>query len=97
MPIPALPPLAERLRSAIASPQAVPDLRLYFGITLAPGERPFTGSRFEHLGRGGDGPSAMDVVTADDLIAVQTLSVTLPRRPAWTCSRAGWERNCPRC
>jgi len=76
--IPESAPLAERLHSALATPEAVADLRRYFGINLGPGERPFTGSRFEHLAGGGDGPSAADMVTADDLIAVQMLSVTLP-------------------
>ncbi|WP_406130679.1 DUF6308 family protein [Streptomyces canus] len=36
---------------------------------------PFTGSRFEHLAGGGDRQAVANVVTADDLIAVQTLSV----------------------
>ncbi|MFF7169429.1 DUF6308 family protein [Streptomyces pseudovenezuelae] len=39
---------------------------------------PFTGSRFEHLAGGGDRQAVANVVTADDLIAVQTLPVRIP-------------------
>ncbi|WP_239770356.1 DUF6308 family protein [Streptomyces sp. CL12-4] len=39
---------------------------------------PFTGSRFEHLAGGGDRSEVADRITAEDLIAVQTLSVTVP-------------------
>ncbi|MFE6129524.1 DUF6308 family protein [Streptomyces sp. NPDC056437] len=38
----------------------------------------FTGSRFEHLAGGGDRPEVSDRITAEDLVAVQTLSVTVP-------------------
>ncbi|MGW8847773.1 DUF6308 family protein [Streptomyces xiamenensis] len=53
------------------------DLRRYFGIGLPPGAGSFTGSRFEHLAGGGDRPETADRITAEDLIAVQTLSVTV--------------------
>lgn len=69
---------AERLRAFISDPQAVVDLRRYFGIGLPSGVAGFTGSRFEHLAGGGDRPEIADRVTAEDLIAVQTLSVTVP-------------------
>ncbi|PBC69708.1 hypothetical protein BX265_7054 [Streptomyces sp. TLI_235] len=36
------------------------------------------GSRFEFLGGGGDLPECADRITAEDLVAVQTLSVTVP-------------------
>ncbi|WP_245936397.1 DUF6308 family protein [Streptomyces cahuitamycinicus] len=36
-----------------------------------------TGSRFEHLAGGGDRQAVANTVTADDLIAVQTLSVRI--------------------
>ncbi|MEU6240411.1 DUF6308 family protein [Streptomyces sp. NPDC047024] len=62
----------------VSSGQAVSDLRRYFGIGLEEGQLPYTGSRFEHLSGGGDRASVADVVTADDLIAVQTLSVRVP-------------------
>lgn len=40
------------------------------------------GSRFEHLAGGGDRQKVPDIVTADDLIAVQTLSVRIPAQAA---------------
>ncbi|MDQ0688688.1 hypothetical protein QFZ56_007651 [Streptomyces achromogenes] len=46
-------------------------------IGIPPGGTPFTGSRFEHLAGGGDRPEVADRFTAEDLITVQTLSVTL--------------------
>ncbi|MET7780073.1 DUF6308 family protein [Streptomyces sp. NPDC005388] len=78
MSTPDLPPFTRRLNSLITSDQASSDLRRYFGIDLQPGAVPFTGSRFEHLAGGGDRPAAANAVTADDLIAVQTLSVKIP-------------------
>ncbi|MFD3334598.1 DUF6308 family protein [Streptomyces sp. NPDC058700] len=64
--------------TAFTNPQAVGDLRRYFGIGMPPSEAPFTGSRFEHLAGGGDRPEVADPFTAEDLVAVQTLSVTVP-------------------
>ncbi|MFF7756009.1 DUF6308 family protein [Streptomyces sp. NPDC007971] len=69
---------AERLHTLITNPQAIADLRNYFGIGVPPGGMPFTGSRFEHLAGGGDRPEVADRFTAEDLVAVQTLSVTVP-------------------
>lgn len=59
--------------------QAVTDLRRYFGTEPRP-ERPapFTGGRFEELSGGGNRPAVKDVIVADDLIAVQMLSVQVP-------------------
>ncbi|MGW3148890.1 DUF6308 family protein [Streptomyces sp. NPDC001177] len=57
------------------------DLRHYFGIGLPPGAA-FAGARFEQLDGGGDLPGAADAITAADLVAVQTLSVTVPARIA---------------
>ncbi|MFE0962553.1 DUF6308 family protein [Streptomyces fungicidicus] len=71
-------PFVERLGAFIADPQAVVDLRRYFGIGLSPGAVAFTGSRFEHLAGGGDRAEVADRITAEDLIAVETLSVTIP-------------------
>ncbi|MFD3936595.1 DUF6308 family protein [Streptomyces sp. NPDC058611] len=71
-------PFSERLTASITGPRAVADLRRYFGIGLSPGAVPFTGSRFEHLAGGGDLPAVLDRITAEDLVAVQTLSVTVP-------------------
>ncbi len=74
----ALSPLGQRLRVLLSSERVVGDLRRYFGIDLPPGAVPFTGSRFEHLAGGGDRPEIADRITAEDLVAVQTLSVTVP-------------------
>ncbi|BAU81216.1 hypothetical protein SLA_0261 [Streptomyces laurentii] len=76
------PPLAQRLNSLITSDQAVSDLRSYFGTGLLDETAPFTGRRFEHLAGGGDRQAVANTVTADDLIAVQTLSVRIPARVA---------------
>ncbi|MFE0458574.1 DUF6308 family protein [Kitasatospora sp. NPDC058965] len=71
-------PFTHRLLALLHTGRAVDDLRRYFGMGTAPGVQPFTGSRFEHLGGGGDRPHVADRVTAEDLVAVQTLSVTVP-------------------
>ncbi|WP_086696180.1 DUF6308 family protein, partial [Streptomyces recifensis] len=42
----------------------------------------YTGSLFAHLGAGGDRVGVADVVTAEDLVAVQMLSVTVPAKAA---------------
>ncbi|MFI1211132.1 DUF6308 family protein [Streptomyces sp. NPDC020802] len=76
------PPLDHRLRALVTSDRAVSDLRLYFGTGGQAGAVPFTGSRFECLAGGGDRPAVANAVTADDLIAVQTLSVRVPVRAA---------------
>ena len=73
-----LSPLGQRLKELLRAERVVDDLRRYFGIGTPPGAAPFTGSRFEHLAGGGDRPEVADRVTAEDLIAVQTLSVTVP-------------------
>ncbi|MFC8199884.1 DUF6308 family protein [Streptomyces sp. NPDC057298] len=76
------PPLDHRLRALVTSDRAVSDLRQYFGTGGQTGAVPFTGSRFEYLAGGGDHPAVANTVTADDLIAVQTLSVRVPVRAA---------------
>ncbi|MEU2110915.1 DUF6308 family protein [Streptomyces sp. NPDC019507] len=53
-------------------------LQRYFGTALPAGAAPCIGSRFEHLAGGGDRPEVADRITAEDLVAVQTLSVTVP-------------------
>ncbi|MFH8222695.1 DUF6308 family protein [Streptomyces sp. NPDC018057] len=70
--------LYPRLGGLMAPERAVRDLRDYFGVGAAPGAVSYTGSRFESLGGGGDRPETADTVTAEDLIAVQTLSVRVP-------------------
>lgn len=68
-------PLGEILRSHLGSEDAVTNLRRYFGLA---GEAAYTGARFEHLG----GEQVADEVTAEDLVAVQMLSVRVPARAA---------------
>ncbi|MFF8971904.1 DUF6308 family protein [Streptomyces sp. NPDC014995] len=75
-------PLIHRLSSLITSDQAVSNLRRYFGTGQLPEAAPFTGSRFEQLAGGGGRQAVANVVTADDLIAVQTLSVRIPAQAA---------------
>ncbi|MFD5635757.1 DUF6308 family protein [Streptomyces sp. NPDC127077] len=70
--------LAPQLRSFLTNARAVTDLRRYFGIELPPDTMPFTGSHFEHLAAGGDRPEIANIITAEDLIAVETLSVSIP-------------------
>ncbi|MFH9887598.1 MULTISPECIES: DUF6308 family protein [Streptomyces] len=76
------PPLIHRLSRLITSDQAVSNLRRYYGTGQLSEAAPFTGSRFEHLAGGGDRQAVANVVTADDLIAVQTLSVRIPAQTA---------------
>ncbi|MGW3339321.1 DUF6308 family protein [Streptomyces sp. NPDC001009] len=71
--------LGDIVRSHLGSERAVVALRRYFGLE---GGAPYTGARFEHLGGGGDRGGVADVVTAEDLVAVQMLSVTVPPKAA---------------
>ncbi|WP_268245862.1 DUF6308 family protein [Streptomyces chryseus] len=72
--------------------------RRYFGIGLPLGVAAFTGSRFEHLAGGGGRPEVADTVTAEDLVAVQTLSVTVPAPVALDILEgAASARACPLC
>ncbi|WP_371483092.1 DUF6308 family protein [Kitasatospora sp. NBC_00315] len=72
-----------RLRALLSAPEAAADLRRYFCTRAADGRAPaYTGARFEHLDGGGDRPGVADTLTAADLAAVQTLSVTVPARAA---------------
>ncbi|WP_449346001.1 DUF6308 family protein [Streptomyces xanthochromogenes] len=66
------------MRVLLSAERVVDDLRSYFGIGLPPGVAAFTGSWFEHLAGGGDRPEVADRFAAEDLVAVQTLSVTVP-------------------
>ncbi|MBM0236525.1 hypothetical protein JNW88_03965 [Micromonospora sp. ATA32] len=69
--------LAEIL-AVLDDPRSVPDLQRYF---LAVGDAAFTGGQFERLGDGGCRPAVANIVTAEDLIAVELLSVQVgPRR-----------------
>ncbi|MFF4448527.1 DUF6308 family protein [Streptomyces sp. NPDC001502] len=71
-------PFAQRLHTFVTDPRALADLQRYFGIGRPSGTPAYTGGRFEHLAGGGDRPDVADRITAEDLVAVQTLSVTVP-------------------
>ncbi len=77
-------PLEPAQLLAVVDDQAsVEDLRSYFGLGLVAGSSPpFTGGRFEALGEGGDRPGVADGITAEDLVAVQMLSVRVPAEVA---------------
>ncbi|WP_257134994.1 DUF6308 family protein [Streptomyces sp. wa1063] len=70
--------VGQRLHAVLDAEQVADDLRRYFAIGLPPGAGVFTGGRFEHLTGGGDRRQVANRFTAEDLIAVQTLSVTVP-------------------
>ncbi len=74
------PPLTlQQLLTLIQTERAVQDLRRYFSLDVPSGSPPaYTGGRFEALGGGGDRPRTANKVTADDLVAVQMLSVLVP-------------------
>ncbi|MER8017014.1 DUF6308 family protein [Streptomyces griseoluteus] len=71
--------LRDIVRGHVGSESAVGDLRRYFGLE---GGAAYTGARFEGLGGGGDRDGVADVVTAEDLVAVQMLSVRVPAQAA---------------
>ncbi|MEU6391720.1 DUF6308 family protein [Streptomyces sp. NPDC046939] len=71
--------LLKRLHDIASAERTVQHLRRYFGLDPGPGEVPYTGSRFEHLAGGGDRPETANCFTADDLIAVERLSVRVPQ------------------
>jgi hypothetical protein len=67
------------LLQIVRDPAAERDLRGYFGEG---GARTYTGRRFEGLGGGGDRAETRDRITADDLVAIQMLSVRAPAEVA---------------
>ncbi len=72
-----------KLLRAVDDRRSVPDLQRYFGVGVPPDAAPpFTGGSFDRLGGGGDHPAVRNVITSDDLIAVQMLSVRVPARAA---------------
>jgi hypothetical protein len=70
-----------RLHRLLDQDATLRDLRRYFEDTPPPG-RPYTGRRFESLSGGGDRPETANRFTADDLVAVTTLSVSVPAEVA---------------
>lgn len=71
------------LLAVVGDPRSLTDLKRYFEPERPPSALPtFTGSRFEELADGGDRSGAADAITTDDLVAVQMLSVRVPREVA---------------
>lgn len=67
------------LLAVLDDPRSVTDLRTYFSAGMRQGATPpFTGSRFDRLAGGGDRPETCNAITADDLVAVEMLSVQVP-------------------
>ncbi|SBT40680.1 DUF6308 family protein [Micromonospora auratinigra] len=70
--------LAEIL-AVLNDQRSVPELQAYFGLD---GGTPRTGNQFERLGGSGDRPEVRNVITAEDLIAIELLSVRVPPQTA---------------
>ena len=67
---------SQELLTVVGAAQSLEDLKRYFeGTPEAP---PFTGGRFELLFGGGDREETANMIAADDLVAVQLLSVSVP-------------------
>lgn len=67
------------LRTWVRQPEAVEALTAYFQPDREPEVMPhYEGSRFEGLAGGGDRPEVANQITADDLIALNCLSVRAP-------------------
>ncbi|WP_203843145.1 DUF6308 family protein [Winogradskya humida] len=64
-----------QLTEIVRGEGALEDVRAYFHEARP---RLFTGRRFEALAGGGDRPGTRDIITADDIVAVQMLSVSVP-------------------
>jgi hypothetical protein len=72
-------PSPAQLLALLDDPLSATHLGTYFVTEQASGAaRGFTGSRFEFLAGGGDRHDSADRITADDLLAVQLLSVQIP-------------------
>lgn len=71
------------LLALVADPTSADHLREYFGVGRPADSAPlFTGGRFESLNGGGDRADAANAIGADDLVAVQLLSVRVPGKVA---------------
>jgi hypothetical protein len=69
----------EPLTKLIASSDTTQNLRAYFNLDKPDALPPrYTGAWFERLGSGGDHADIASTVTAEDLIAVEMLSVQIP-------------------
>ncbi|MFI1990762.1 DUF6308 family protein [Actinoplanes sp. NPDC020271] len=67
--------MAVDLLDVVRADRAPGDLAAYFAET---GERRYTGRRFDAFADGGDQPAVRDVITPEDLLAVQALSAVIP-------------------
>lgn len=70
----------DRLTRVLDDSQTVERIRRYFADSPAGGR--YTGRRFESLAGGGDRPETANRVTADDIVAVGMLGVTVPAEAA---------------
>jgi hypothetical protein len=79
-----MPPIDfDKLLGILNDPSSETDLVKYFGTDLVADAPPrFTGARFETLDGGGDRDDIAHRITASDLLAVEMLSVSVPRRVA---------------
>ena len=75
--MPVMPLDLSDLIAIVDEPRAVEDLRNYFAAP--PTGRAFSGRLFQSLGGGGDRGDLRDMITTADLVAVQMLSVVIPR------------------
>lgn len=74
--------VVERLLSVTREPSAASDVEAYF-MEPEPGRATYTGRLFEQFGGGGDREGCANVFTADDLVAVESLSVQVPPEAAY--------------
>lgn len=72
----------ERVLEVIEDCSAKHNLAKYFDDSVSPEHR-FTGRLFEQFGGGGDHPAVANRFTADDLLAVEALSVRVPPDAAY--------------
>lgn len=72
----------ERLLTVLSEPVAASNVRAYFA-EAGPGHSTYTGRLFEQFGGGGDREGCANAFTADDLIAVESLSVQVPPEAAY--------------
>lgn len=73
------PVLTRRIRELLQSEDAKTDLEAYFAESTDP-DAGNAGRHFERLAGGGDRADRAHVITAEDLIAVQTISVTVKHK-----------------
>lgn len=71
------PDFVRRLADFLQADQASKDVAAYFAERGDDGDL-YTGRHFERISGGGDRPDRAHCITADDLVAVQTLSVSVP-------------------